>query len=162
MLQYQKLIDSRPTDLSLSASSIDPALGYNFLVNGVVHCLPFLSKIWHSKGKDLGSITDEDLHAAGIVKASDRFNILLSIQEFLNNERPVIASAPIKHSDSVSDDERTTEANDQVGELLAECVVCMENSVSDFILELKSGYGHMNMYGILCISGETNRALPNL
>lgn len=132
LLQYQKLIDSRPIDLSTSANSIDPLLGYNFLVNGVVHCLPFLSKIWQSKGKDLSSVTDEDLHLAGILKATDRTNILLSIQQFLDNERP-LASAPTKHSDSVSDDnQRTTNIDDVPGELLAECVICMENSVSFF------------------------------
>lgn len=132
LLQYQKLIDSRPTDLSISANSIDPALGYNFLVNGVVHCLPFLSKIWQSKAKDLSSITDEDLLSAGISKATDRSNILLSIQQFLDNDGPAAASAPIKHSESVSDsdDQRPTTTKDETGEFLAECVICMEYSVS--------------------------------
>lgn len=128
--------------MSTSANSIDPALGYNFLVNGVVHCLPFLSKIWHSKGKELGSVTDEDLHSAGITKATDRSNILLSIQQFLDNDRPAVASAPIKHSDSVPDDEKqSTTTKNETGELLAECVVCMENSVSSFDCNNGRRYG---------------------
>lgn len=132
-MQYQKLIDSRPIDLSTSANSIDPALGYNFLVNGVVHCLPFLSKIWHNKGKDLSSVADEDLRSAGILKAADRSNILLSIREFIDNDRPVIPSAPTKHSQSVSDDDEQSKTTKiETGELLAECVICMENSVSFF------------------------------
>lgn len=134
LLQYQKLIDSRPIDLSTSANSIDPALGYNFLVNGVVHCLPFLSKIWHIKGKDLGSVTDEDLYSAGISKAADRSNILLSIQQFLDSDSPAAASVPTKQSDSVSDDGQLSKnTKDETSEFLAECVICMENSVS-FIL----------------------------
>lgn len=135
LLQYQKLIDSRPADLSISANSIDPALGYNFLVNGVVHCLPFLSKIWHTKGKDLASITDDDLSSAGISKAIDRSNILLSISQFLEMDRSIVPSAPHKHSESVAAvqvDQQPTIATDDIqkGELLAECVICMENSVS--------------------------------
>lgn len=147
LLQYQKLIDSRPIDLSTSANSIDPALGYNFLVNGVVHCLPFLSKIWQSKGKDLGSVTDEDLHSAGILNGTDRTNILLSIQQFLDYDRP-FASAPTKHSESVSDDaQRTTNIQDDAGELQAECVICMENSVSLFDFNGR------------CMSGRMSRGL---
>lgn len=135
LLQYQKLIDSRPTSVSTSANSIDPALGYNFLVNGVVHCLPFLSKIWQSKGKDLDSVTDDDLLSAGISKEIDRSNILLSIRQFLDNERPVVPTAPSTPSAGAStdDEQQPTSAKDEntsKGELLAECVICMENSVS--------------------------------
>jgi E3 ubiquitin-protein ligase LRSAM1 len=135
LLQYQKLIDSRPVNLSTSANSIDPALGYNFLVNGVVHCLPFLSKIWHIKGKDLSSVTDEDLYSAGIIKATDRSNILLSIEQFLDNDRPAIVSAASKQDSVSDDDERPTNTMDETGELLAVCVNCMENSVSCFDLK---------------------------
>ncbi|KAG4074140.1 hypothetical protein HA402_014345 [Bradysia odoriphaga] len=143
LLQYQKLIDSRPADLSISPNSVDPALGYNFLVNGVVHCLPFLSKIWHTKGKDLASITDDDLSSAGISKTIDRSNILLSIKQFLDMDRPVIAGASIKQSDSAADVDvqQPTIAKDdtQKGELLAECVICMENSCQIIFLPC----GHM-------------------
>lgn len=36
-------------------------LGYNFLVNGVVHCIPFLSKLWQSNKADIMDITDDHL-----------------------------------------------------------------------------------------------------
>lgn len=131
-------MDTRPIDLSTSAKSIDPDLGYNFLVNGVVHCLPFLSKIWQSKGKDLGSITDEDLYSTGISKATDRSNILLSIRQFLDADHSTstasVASASVNHSNNGSDDEqRSKNAKDEKGEFLAECVICMENSVSLYL-----------------------------
>lgn len=78
-------------------------------------------------------MTDEDLHSAGISKPTDRSNILLSIRQFLDNDRPAVASAPIKHLESVSDDyKRPANGQNETGEFLAECVVCMENSVSLF------------------------------
>lgn len=96
----------------------------------MVHCLPFLSKIWHSKGKDLSSVTDDDLRSAGISLTTDRSNILLSIQQFLDNESSVVASAPIVRSESASgDDQLPTNRKDETNEFLAECVICMENSV---------------------------------
>ncbi len=110
-------------------------------MNGVVHCLPFLSKIWQSKGKDLGSVTEEDLQSAGISKAIDRSNILLSIRQFFDNDRPTSASAPVKHLDggvaasaagAANDGQRVVIDEMAKGEFMVECVICMENSVSLF------------------------------
>ncbi|XP_058120111.1 E3 ubiquitin-protein ligase LRSAM1-like isoform X2 [Anopheles coustani] len=82
LLQYQKLLDRQPTELSNDTASIDPVLGYQFLVNGVVHCLPFLSKIWQNKDKELCTVSDQDLVDAGVQSSTDRRGILLSIANY--------------------------------------------------------------------------------
>uniref|UniRef100_A0A182J3G8 Disease resistance R13L4/SHOC-2-like LRR domain-containing protein n=1 Tax=Anopheles atroparvus TaxID=41427 RepID=A0A182J3G8_ANOAO len=82
LLQYQRLLDRQPVELSNDTASIDPVLGYQFLVNGVVHCLPFLSKIWQNKDKELCTVTDEDLVDAGVQSGTDRRGILLSIANY--------------------------------------------------------------------------------
>lgn len=132
LLQYQKLIDSQPSELSNKTAQLDSLLGYQFLVNGVVHCLPFLSKLWQSNQHALESIADEDLQGAGVKNARDRQNILKSIQEYMKQQCLTMPSAP------PPDDEQAATASPTVPiapddqpnrEMLAECVVCMENSV---------------------------------
>lgn len=141
LLQYQKLLDSQMTDLTFRSSSIDPMLGYNFLVNGVVHCIPFLSRLWQSDNFMIEKITDTDLIEAGIKNPLDREKILQSIRDFLKLEQSQIKEAiltpPPKHtttqheqptapqaqSTSMEDEQPTTEIE-------SECVICMEESVS--------------------------------
>lgn len=141
LLQYQKLLDAQPIDLSQKSASLDPLLGYNFLLNGVVHCLPFLSKIWQSKQKDLADITDEDLLLAGVKKETDRRAILRSLHDYIYHENSMserVPSAP-PHKNMDSSHMAEPDLNEatiktispektQIGETLAECVVCMEES----------------------------------
>lgn len=140
LLQYQRLIDSQPSKFIKGNSSIDPLLGYNFLVNGVVHCLPFLSNLWLDKHKDLQKITETDLLEAGVKNEKDRFGILKSIECFLRDDDD--------DDDSKSSyyDEEAIEATEQAGtssdkaiaqlntSSMAECVVCMENDVNVIFL----------------------------
>lgn len=49
LIQYQKLLDQREV-MQNSQASIDPILGYHFLLNGVVHVVPFLLKNLEQKG----------------------------------------------------------------------------------------------------------------
>lgn len=135
LLQYQRLIDSQPSKFIKHNSSIDPLLGYNFLVNGVVHCLPFLSNLWLDEHKDLQKITESDLLEAGVKKEKDRFGILKSIECFLRDD-----------DSDVSIDEEAIEAIEEPGTSsdkaiaqmntgsMAECVVCMENDVNVIFL----------------------------
>lgn len=150
LLQYQKLLDAQPGDQSFRATSIDPMLGYNFLLNGVVHCIPFLSKLWQSDNFNITNITDNDLIEAGIKNATDRERILQSINDFLKLKKsPQIkeaiptaqekahapaqkptdapASAP-QHIEQPNPNESQTEAVNT--EMDSECVICMEESVS--------------------------------
>lgn len=142
LLQYQKLLDSQPIELSQKSAGLDPLLGYNFLLNGVVHCLPFLSKIWQTKQTALENITKEDLEAAGVKKEADRAAILQSIKDYLNGETARASSAPPPNEkqyvssgkEAIEPEQKPTVAADgddavAMGESLAECVVCMENSV---------------------------------
>lgn len=82
LMQYQKLIDSRGVMQSMQAS-LDPVLGYNFLLNGVIHVVPFLLKIWQKKDFQLEKVSDEDLQNAGIKSAADRQGVLKSISDFI-------------------------------------------------------------------------------
>ncbi|XP_041769751.1 E3 ubiquitin-protein ligase LRSAM1-like isoform X1 [Anopheles merus] len=82
LLQYQRLLDRQPVEVSNDTASIDPVLGYQFLVNGVVHCLPFLSKLWQNKDKELCNIADQDLLNAGVQNPADRQGILQSIANY--------------------------------------------------------------------------------
>uniref|UniRef100_A0A182UE72 Uncharacterized protein n=1 Tax=Anopheles melas TaxID=34690 RepID=A0A182UE72_9DIPT len=82
LLQYQRLLDRQPAEVSNDTASIDPVLGYQFLVNGVVHCLPFLSKLWQNKDKELCNIADQDLLNAGVQNPTDRQGILQSIANY--------------------------------------------------------------------------------
>ncbi|XP_058065237.1 E3 ubiquitin-protein ligase LRSAM1-like [Anopheles bellator] len=116
LLQYQRLLDRQPTELSNGSASIDPVLGYQFLVNGVVHCLPFLSKIWQNKDKELCQVCDADLIAAGVQNPTDRRGILQSIAsyyDYLNGridypEGESVAGTPMATApvDMESDDDR--------------------------------------------------------
>lgn len=153
LLQYQKLLDAQPGEQSFRATSIDPMLGYNFLVNGVVHCIPFLSRLWQSDKYSIMDITDNDLMEAGIKSASDRERILQSICDFLKLEKPsqvkeaiptaatvaaaAAAAQPQKHTDTPSAPQ-TEQSNshenqtETTSEMDSECVICMEESVSGF------------------------------
>lgn len=150
LLQYQKLLDAQPGDQSFRATSIDPMLGYNFLLNGVVHCIPFLSRLWQTDNFNIMNITDNDLIEAGIKDYADRERILQSINDFLKLEKssqvkeaiptaqahePAHAqkredtppSAP-QHTEQPNTNDGQTEA--VTSELDSECVICMEESVS--------------------------------
>lgn len=141
LLQYQKLWDSQPSDLSAKTATIDPQLGYQFLLNGVVHCLPFLSKIWQNKQMDLYDISEDDLVAAGINNPFDRQNILKSITQYLEQmnrcfveeepSAPPIKDSPVHYPTAPeASEEKSSPSHEQNLETLSECVVCMEQSVS--------------------------------
>lgn len=150
LLQYQKLLDAQPGEQSFRATSIDPMLGYNFLLNGVVHCIPFLSRLWQSNKYNIMDITDSDLIEAGIKNASDRANILQSINDFLKLEKssqvkeaistttttttqPVAQTHTVKPSSAPQTEQQTNSSeinqNEATGEMESECVICMEESV---------------------------------
>lgn len=137
LLQYQRLLDTQPDSVGFEMK-IDPELGSNFLVNGVVHCMPFLSKLWKEKGKLLDEINDSDLVAAGIRSESDRLGILLSIAQFLDhsNARETHlksaggspgSSKCSENEETVAADDINTLTNDELQ--LAECVICMDAKV---------------------------------
>lgn len=134
LLQYQKLLDSQPCELSFKSSSIDPMLGYNFLVNGVVHCIPFLSKLWQSNKCNIADITDKVLSDAGIKSAIDRQKIIKSISDF-EKEGKSEECAPPSNLDnhtcepSAARQEHKTNVDEPSTDLASECVICMENTV---------------------------------
>lgn len=142
LLQYQKLLDAQPSELSLKSSTIDPMLGYNFLINDVVHCIPFLSKLWQSNAYNIEDITDDNLMTAGIQKQSDRSKIIKSIEDFVRQQQQQrnieselatqckqdersAATKPTAPSEQLASD-----AGETCNDLSSECVICMEETVS--------------------------------
>lgn len=175
LLQYQKLLDAQPGEQSFRATSIDPMLGYNFLLNGVVHCIPFLSRLWQSDKCNIMDITDSDLIEAGIKNATDREKILQSINDFLKLEKPsqvkeaipteqahaqaqkhtdTPPSAP-QHTEQPNSNENPTEAVSS--EMDSECVICMEESVSGIgkKLELQRKFSNLNLILIIYFSAKS-------
>lgn len=143
LIQYQRIMDLQPWDLQTRTQSIDPALGYQFLLNGVVHCLPYLSKLWQKDGFDPVLITDSDLERVGVKSQRDRANILRSIELYLTTDKmkesiveenkvsvDTTVYMPSAPNAKFSDSKESKEGDIGKGEALAECVVCMEESVS--------------------------------
>lgn len=166
LLQYQKLLDHAPSEITQDSASIDPILGYQFLENGVVHCLPFLSKIWQNRDKELSSVTDGDLLEAGVQNPTDRQAILASITSYYDylNRRiefpegdtspegetptapPTEEDQPAPPPVPSSPPEEITTASGTGAPVVqfAECVICMEETVQVIFLPC----GHM-----CCCSG---------
>lgn len=139
LLQYQKLMDQQPAELSLQTAAIDPLLGFQFLTHGVVHCLPFLSKIWQDSQTELQDISNEQLLTAGVQNDADRYNILRSIEIYLQTiqgeeaiesenvqRQETIASAP--HDDATMEQQQITTTTGQITN--SECVICMDAEVN--------------------------------
>lgn len=127
LLQYQRLIDSKPSDVNFKASSIDPALSQYLLVNGVIHCIPFLSKLWKVNFNDISMLIDNDLLEAGIRNPIDRQNIILSIKQFNDNKmKKRLLSAPTEDTEEAILISSENSPKDQTIESNSECVVCME------------------------------------
>lgn len=134
LLQYQKLLDLQPCEISFKSSSIDPMLGYNFLINGVVHCIPFLSKLWQSNKCHIANITDKDLTEAGIKCQWDRQQILKSISDF-EGENKSEEGVPLLDLDHHTREptapgvEHKMNVDEPLTDLVSECVICMEDMV---------------------------------
>lgn len=137
LLQYQRLLDSQPLEYSSETASVNPQLGYHFLSNGVIHCLPFLQKLFQNSKLSIKDIVDEDLRDAGIKSEKDRIQILKSINNYVNTSFDKLSSIAFQEVDKAEEateiaapemEEDTT----VIGSLLSECVVCMEESVSLF------------------------------
>ncbi|KAG5896387.1 hypothetical protein JTB14_009592 [Gonioctena quinquepunctata] len=135
--QYQRLLDKLPEGLSEAQKNIDHSLAQALLVNGVIHCLPFLAKLTQSQC-DTRCITDSDLVEAGVKCAEDRRKILDS---FITYEKEILgisaaplkvcASAPVEvcpSAPSSSIEEASAPLPDNFKAISsAECVVCMDS-----------------------------------
>lgn len=138
LMQYQRLLDTQPDNVNFDCR-VDPELGYNFLVNGVVHCLPFLTRLWQDASRPLAAIDEEDLKEAGIRKESDRTGILKSIKEFLllrggeSKNDVVQPEAECELPDVGPGVEVAEERQVDQEESLAECVICMDKRVSGWV-----------------------------
>lgn len=154
LMQYQKLLDTRGVMQSMHAT-LDTALGYNLLLNGVIHVVPFLLKIWKKKDFCLENVNDEDLLNAGIKRQEDRLGVLKAISDYLTtretqqetcdklskdvqeNEKQSInpgssSCDPSAPSTQESPSKKSASINDAINS--SECVVCMDESTKVIFL----------------------------
>nr|CAD7431954.1 unnamed protein product [Timema monikensis] len=103
LLQYQRLLDSRPYSLVEMERSLDPMLAQHLVVHGAIHCLPFLAQ-W-----------------VGVTLAQDRAAILEAVNSFLEQLARQLA-APEDSGASAP----TLEAEGPMS--VAECAVCLDNT----------------------------------
>lgn len=134
LLQYQRLLDSRPLEFSPKIASIDPVLGYHFLCNGVIHCLPFLQKLFNNMKLLIEDVNEDDLREAGIKSVNDRMNILKSIKEYVNSRVEKPSAVRLQEVEKAEEAAEIEEDETAIGSLLSECVVCMEENVSFLII----------------------------
>lgn len=131
LLQYQKLIDAIPDKVVYNSVNIDPQLGHQLLVNGMIHYIPLLAFAFQKCNGNFSEITDDDLVAAGIKNTRDRADILRSIQDYYYEQvklssayaPPDITMQPSASAmpEPAKTDEEIVNAN--------ECVICMERQV---------------------------------
>lgn len=137
LLQYQRVLDHMAPEQWLQVLTIDPRLGHLFLLYGVIHCLPFLYKVWRDIQTNITSVTDDQLKEAGIKNDADRYNILRAIEDYANE---MGASAPetqeISSNDDDDNDDEKSEARISIG---SECVVCLDLAVQMLFIPC----GHM-------------------
>ncbi|XP_030753759.1 E3 ubiquitin-protein ligase LRSAM1-like isoform X2 [Sitophilus oryzae] len=121
--QYQRLLERLPEGLSHAQKNIDQKLAEILLINGVLHCLPFLAKLTQCQS-NTKNITENDLIEAGISNAVDRLKIIDALciysKEHLSCE--FTPSAPLLENEGASAPplEHITPFNS------LECVICME------------------------------------
>ncbi|CAH1101966.1 unnamed protein product [Psylliodes chrysocephalus] len=124
--QYQRLLDKLPEGLSHAQKNIDPSLAQFLLLNGVIHCLPFLANLTQCQ-RDTHYITDNDLLKAGVTSSNERRKILDAFHMY-EKERTVVgcedsrASAP-----PMPVEEASAPVPDNIKALSSsECVVCLD------------------------------------
>ncbi|XP_072379383.1 E3 ubiquitin-protein ligase LRSAM1-like isoform X1 [Diabrotica undecimpunctata] len=124
--QYQRLLDKLPEGLSHAQKNIDPSLAQALLLNGVIHCLPFLAKLTQSQC-DTRYISEDDLLTAGVTCGDERRKILDAF-EMYEREKKILgcddtcASAP---------PQPVEEASAPIPENIkaissSECVICLD------------------------------------
>lgn len=124
--QYQSLLQKLPEGLSQAQKNLDPKLAEALLINGVLHCVPFLAKLTQSK-----TITDADLLDAGITSATERQKILDSLYVASNKEG--ISCDHSDHSPSAPLMEETAPSappalTDNINAITTvECVICLDS-----------------------------------
>ncbi|XP_023020535.2 E3 ubiquitin-protein ligase LRSAM1 [Leptinotarsa decemlineata] len=134
--QYQRLLDKLPEGLSEAQKNISPSLAQGLLVNGVIHCLPFLAKLTQRQC-DIRMISDTDLLEAGVNSEKERRSILDVFWTYekeketcgFSNVGVVTPSAPMEASASAPPLplEPSAPISDTIKAISsAECVVCLD------------------------------------
>lgn len=137
LLQYQKLLDSQPKALVLKSSNIDPLLGHQLLISGVIHYIPLLADVLKQCNDDYAKISDVDLTKVGIKNTADRIAILQAIKHYyeqqsrhsVNSESSVVSRSANETSTSSSQASEMKQFEENSPNSMNECVICMEKTV---------------------------------
>ncbi|KAJ1525284.1 hypothetical protein ONE63_010107 [Megalurothrips usitatus] len=155
LCQYQRLLDSRPNALIDKERVLDPLLANHLVLNGAVHCLPFLAQ-WIYDPDALLHVSDSQLKEAGIRSEDDRKNVLRALELYAEEREcamrkmadfnePSRPSAPVEEAvalpviPSSSATGLESDSNMTRGSIETECVICMEAPCDVIILQC----GHM-------------------
>lgn len=132
LLQYQKLIDAIPDKVVYNSVNIDPQLGHQLLINGMIHYIPLLAFVFQKCNGNFSEITDDDLVIAGIKNARDRVDILQSIQNYYYEQVKLsTAYVPVPEKPSSTSASEPPKTDEEIVNA-NECVICMERSVRVF------------------------------
>ncbi|VEN42043.1 unnamed protein product [Callosobruchus maculatus] len=113
-----------PEGLSQAQKNIDPSLAQALLVNGVIHCLPFLAKLTQSQ-YNLTEVTDSNLSDAGLNSGNDRRRILDAFHMYgkekqLNKQSNIPSAPPLL-------DEASAPPPEEINTFTTvECVICLD------------------------------------
>nr|CAH7727914.1 unnamed protein product [Callosobruchus chinensis] len=122
--QYQRLLDKLPEGLSQAQKNIDPSLAQALLVNGVIHCLPFLAKLTQSQ-YNLTEVTDCDLFEAGLNSGNDRRRILDAFHMY-GKEKQLDEQSNIPSAPSLLDEASAPPPEEISTFTTVECVICLD------------------------------------
>lgn len=117
-----------PDSLLTAQMNFDPALSQALLMNGVIHCLPFLAKVTQSVC-DTRCITEDDLIETGIHDRADRVRILDAFQVYEKTSKTAEVEA-VPSAPELPMEEASAPLPDNIHSIsTSECVICMENDV---------------------------------
>ncbi|XP_022908805.1 E3 ubiquitin-protein ligase LRSAM1-like isoform X2 [Onthophagus taurus] len=124
--QYQQILDHLPKGIVEAQNNMNPNLVEALLMEGVLHCIPFLSK-WANDETTLLNVTAEELKAAGINNQEDCTNILNAFHLYNKQKYQTtqvdgdkLPSAPIMEVEEAS-----APPEDFVAFVSSECVICL-------------------------------------
>lgn len=144
--QYHELLSRTPGGILNAQKNLNPKLAEHLLVNGVIHCLPYIARLIQI-GCDINNINEVVLIEAGLSSELDRKNILHAFNEFNCNScsktQKECSTESEKDLKSVESTSQTPSAPPDIEEQsalsesftgrsfiagsLAECVICMDH-----------------------------------
>ncbi|KAL3285366.1 hypothetical protein HHI36_019474 [Cryptolaemus montrouzieri] len=135
--QYQALLSRTPEGINKAQNNIDPILGEALLMNGVIHCLPFLARIMQNDYK-LEFVDEKVLLESGVSSRQDRLQILDAFTFYKKHKQNFEKKKMSEPTAPIEDVQQPPVESNQgpsaptldklkfVGGSMVECVICMD------------------------------------